>query len=283
MDNKFILRLKGKEADKSVVEIKKDNVVNPLANMPNSSANYAGITDDKDSSVVVAQGSKNWKFTENGLVLTNDIAGDGTDFSGKTDVSGDGLWINSSYTFPTEGTSRLNPVASVFTADSKWVLKLCGANLFTTPGKETIDFTFLVKIGNYNIAATDVTVHPKANGFCKKFIVDFSESARNYVNAYGGQNLTLQLICKDPDASATLFYGMSVLTVLERKMEAKAVASRSRVLEEYLEGQTIPLNYFSNPYFIEQIAQNGLAFPVFARDGAEMKFVGWGDTGLIKQ
>lgn len=283
MDNKFLLRLRGKKTDKAVVEIQKDDIVNPLANMPASTEQHAGIIDDKDSSVVVAQGSLNWKWGVAGLTPTNDIAGNGADYESKVEVAGSGLWINSSYTFPTEGTTPNNRTVKVFTADSKWVLKLCGANLYTVLGKETINFTLIVKIGTRDIAAKDFDLHVKANGFCKKLVVDFSESAKSYISARAGQNLTLQLICNDADASATLFQGMTVLTVLERKVEATAVASRSRVLEDFLEGQIIPSDFFSNPDFIEQIADKGLAFPVFVRNGDDMEFVGWGDTGLIKQ
>lgn len=273
-DNKFILRLKGTKTAASVVEVKDDKITAPFAKTPLSSNDIAaGIIDDKDSSVVVAKGSQNWKVNGGALQPTDEVAGDGRDYTSENKVAGDGMWLNASYTFPPTG-SETQPVAQVFLANSKWVLKLCGKDLMTTSG-DTIEFTFVVKIGSTNIASNTITVHKQANFFCKKFVVDFSESAKEYIAGYGGTNLTLQLFCSDENASATIFNGMTVLTCLERRVDATAVASKTRVLDKVFDEGLLPSEYFSNGNFIDQVEDNDTASPVFIRDGAQMKLDGW--------
>lgn len=273
-DNKFILRLKGTKTAASVVEVKNDDIVAPYADIPNSSnVGGNGIIDDKDSSVVVAKGAQNWKVNGGSLVPTDVIAGNGQDYTSERNVEGASMWLNASYSFPPTGIES-QPVAQVFLANSKWVLKLCGKNLLTTSG-DTIDFTFVVKVGPNNIASQTITVAKQANFFCKKFIVDFSESAKEYIAAYGGTDLTLQLFCSDENASATIFNGMTVLTLLERKVDATAVASQTRVLGTVFDEGLLPSEYFSNGNFIDQVEDNDTASPVFVRDGAQMKLDGW--------
>lgn len=273
-DNKFILRLKGAKAAASVVEVKNDDIVAPYADIPNSSnVGGDGIIDDKDSSVVVAKGAQNWKVNGGSLVPTDVIAGNGQDYTSERNVAGASMWLNASYSFPPTGIES-QPVAQVFLAHSKWVLKLCGKNLLTTSG-DTIEFTFVVKVGPNNIASQTITVAKQANFFCKKFIVDFSESAKEYIAAYGGTDLTLQLFCSDENASATIFNGMTVLTLLERKVDATAVASQTRVLGTVFDEGLLPSEYFSNGNFIDQVADDDTASPVFKRDGAQMKLDGW--------
>lgn len=282
-NNKFILRLKGTKTAASVVEVKDDKITSPFANMPfGSSDTIDGIMDDTGSSVVVAKGAQNWAVGQPYLINTEQLErfGDGRDYRTESQVSGAGMWINSSYEFPPTG-SEAQPVAQVFLANSKWVLKLCGKNLLTTSG-ETIEFTFVVKVGPNNIASKVINVPRQANFFCKKFVVDFSESAKEYIAAYGGTDLTLQLFCSDENASATIFWNMSTLTLLERKVDATAVASKTRVLDTVFDEGLLPSEYFSNGNFIDQLEDNGTASPIFKRDGAQMKLDGWDVSPYVK-
>ena len=220
-DNKFILQLKGTQTPKSVVEIKNDKLVEPFTGVPHSTDVVGGIIDDKDSSVVVAKGAQNWKLDGSSLVVASSLSGDGADYTGEFNVSGSGLWINATYSLP----------ATIFSAGTKWALKLCGKNLLTTSG-QTIGFTLVVKIGNTHITSKTFTVAEGANVFCRQLVIDFSESEQAIIKAQSGDSLTVQLLCSDTNASATIYNGMTVFTALQRRVDGDAVASDTKTFEE---------------------------------------------------
>ena len=272
-DNKFILQLKGTQTPKSVVEIKNDKLVAPFVNVPGSSDAIGSIIQDKDSSVVVAKGAENWQLDGGALVPATNLTGDGADFTGEYAVSGSGLWVNATYTFPSTGDPA-HPVAEIFNSQTKWVLHLCGKNLHTGNGN-TIDFSFIVKIGSSHIMTKTVTVSEQANFFCKRFVLDFSESEQGIIKAFGGANLTVQLLCADDSASATIYNGMTILTALQRRIDASAVSASFANVEEVLRDGMLPSEYFSNAEFIDQVENGEESNPVFVRDGDTMVFSGW--------
>lgn len=223
-DNKFIQRLKGQQTPKSVVEVQNDKLVAPFTGVPYSTDVVGGIIDDKDSSIVVAKGAQNWKLDGNSLVATSSLSGDGADYTGEFNASGSGLWINAVYSLP----------ATIFTAGTKWVLKLCGKNLLTTSG-ETIGFTLVVKVGNTHITSKTFLVYEGANVFCRQMVIDFSESEQSIIKAQSGDKLTLQLLCSDTNASATIYNGMTVLTALQRRVDADVIASDDKTFDEVVQ------------------------------------------------
>lgn len=272
-DNKFILQLKGQQTPKSVVEIKNDKLVAPFVNVPNSSDAVGAIIQDKDSSVVVAKGAENWQLDGGALVPATNLTGNGADYTGEYAVSGSGLWVNAVYTFPNTGDPA-HPVAEIFNSQTKWVLQLCGKNLHTGNGN-TIDFAFIVKIGSSHIMTKTVTVSEQANFFCKRFVLDFSESEQSVIKASGGTNLTVQLLCADNSASATIYNGMTVLTALQRRIDASAVSASFANVEEVLRDGLLPNDYFSNAEFIDQVEDGEDAYAVFTRDGDDVNLSGW--------
>lgn len=228
-DNKFLAKLHAEKTPKSVVEIKADKIVAPFADIPDSTAgDNIGITDDRDTALVVANGAKNWGLNGVNLFLT-----DNADFLFKTAVAGDGMWINASYEFPVSEDSEESTVAIV-NPHSKWVLRLCGDNLFSE--NEYIPFTFVVKIGTSEIAHIETKAKRSANFFCKQFVVDFSKSASALIKAAAGDMLTVQLLCGDETASANIYNGKTVLTLLDRKINAAAVATDSTTFEDIITG-----------------------------------------------
>ena len=272
-DNKFILQLKGQQTPKSVVEIKNDKLVAPFVNVPGSSDAVGSIIQDKDSSVVVAKGAENWQLDGGALVPATNLTGNGADYTGEYAVSGSGLWVNAVYTFPSTGDPA-HPVAEIFNPQTKWVLQLCGKNLHTGNGN-TIDFSFIVKIGSSHIMTKAITVSEQANFFCKRFVLDFSESEQSIIKASGGSNLTVQLLCADDSASATIYNGMTILTALQRRIDASEVSASFANVEEVLRDGMLPNDYFSNAEFIDQVENGEESNPVFVRDGDTMVFNGW--------
>lgn len=224
-DNKFIARLKGEKAEKTVVEVKTTQFTQPFTDMPTGSNIELTIFDDKDSAVIVAKGSQNWLL--NNAVLqsaTPDFTGNGSDFISEKAVAGSTLWVNASYTFP-EVVAGSN-VSLIFGASSKWVLRLCGKNLMNTDGEE-VHFTLIIKVGNTEMANKQITVARQAGLFCKQLAIDFSESEKDTIKGLVGETLTVQLLCADANASAVLYNGMTVLTLLNRKIDASAVSSET--------------------------------------------------------
>ena len=274
-ENKFIERLQGKGTEKSVVEIKNTATPTMFTNMPAGDSNgFNTYSDHRGNATVVANGTMNWKVDSlQTLTPANIVNGNGEDFTTSMATSGAGLWINAEYTFPSTGDPN-HPVAMVFNPQTKWVLKVCGDNLLS-PTSNTIDFTVLITFGSSNIISKTFTVAEQANKFCKEFVIDFAESNTNIIKAQGLSTMKLQLLCGTADASANIYGGMTVLTCLQRKVEAVAISSTFANVEEVLRDGLLPNDYFSNGAYIAQVTDGDTAYAVFQRDGDEMLFVGW--------
>lgn len=278
-ENKFIARLKGEPTPKSVVEIQNDRLVAPFKSSP------MGHIADRDSSVVVAKGAQNWAVNQGQLVpVADDYIGTESDLSGTSRVSGAGLWLNATYTFPATG-DETNPVSAIIAPSAKWVLTLCGDSLITQNGS-VITLTMLVKIGATHLTTKQFKVRECASQFSQRLAIDFSESEQSVIKAHGGSPLTVQVLCDDEGASATIYSGMTHLTLLQRKIDADLVATDNVLLPEFidnlLEGYIIPADYFSNYEYLQQVEDGGKAMPEFTRNGDNMTFTGWFDGGSIK-
>lgn len=273
-DNKFIKRLKGEQTAKSILEIKNESAKTSFANMPQGTSNAIDVfSDHRGNATAVLNGTTNWKVSNSDLLLADTVSGDGQDFTSTYTVIGTGLWVNASYTFPSTGDPR-HPIAMVFNPSTKWVLKVCGDSLIVDGGS-TVDFTMLVKIGTSNVYSKNFTIRESAGQFSKEFIIDFGEANSNIVKASGLSTLTVQLLCGTANASARIYNGMTVLTCLQRKVDASAVSNSSANVEDVLDGNIIPSDYFSNPEFIDQVEDGEDAYAVFTRDGDDVNFSGW--------
>ena len=273
-ENKFINRLKGKQTAKSVLEIKNESAKTSFANMPQGTSNAIDVfSDHRGNATAVLNGTTNWKVSNSELLLADAVSGDGQDFTSTYSVSGSGLWVNASYTFPSTGDPR-HPVAMVFNPSTKWVLKVCGDNLIVDGGS-TVDFTMLVKIGTASVYSKNFTIRESAGQFSKEFIIDFGEANSDVIKAGGLSTLTVQLLCGTANASARIYNGMTVLTCLQRKVDASAVSNSSANVEDVLDGNIIPSDYFSNPAFIDQIEDGDTAVAIFARDGDDVNLDHW--------
>ena len=271
-ENKFIARLKGEPTPKSVVEIQNDRLVAPFKSSP------MGHIADRDSSVVVAKGAQNWAVNQGQLVpVADDYVGTESDLSGTSRVSGAGLWLNATYTFPVTG-DETNPVSAIIAPSAKWVLTLCGDSLITQNGS-VITLTMLVKIGATHLTTKQFKVRECASQFSQRLAIDFSESEQSVIKAHGGSPLTVQVLCDDEGASATIYSGMTHLTLLQRKIDADLVATDNVLLPEFIEnllqGYIIPADYFSRYDYIEQVEDGAKAMPEFTRNGDNMSFSGW--------
>lgn len=271
-ENKFMARLKGEPTPKSVVEIQNDRLVAPFKSSP------MGHIADRDSSVVVAKGAQNWAVNQEQLVpVADDYIGTESDLSGTSRVSGAGLWLNATYIFPATG-DETNPVSAIIAPSAKWVLTLCGDSLITQNGS-VITLTMLVKIGATHLTTKQFKVRECASQFSQRLAIDFSESEQSVIKAHGGSPLTVQVLCDDEGASATIYSGMTHLTLLQRKIDADLVATDNVLLPEFienlLEGYIIPADYFSRYDYIEQVEDGGKAMPEFTRNGDNMSFSGW--------
>lgn len=273
-DNKFIERLKGKDTSKSILEINNEAAKTSFANMPSGTSNAIDVySDHRADATAVLNGTINWKISNSSLILANDVAGDGNDFSSTYSVSGAGLWIDSVYTFPSTGDPA-HPVAMVFNPSTKWSLKVCGDNLIVDGGY-IADFTLLVKIGTSNVFTKTFSVAEQAGQFCKEFILDFDETNTGIIKASGLSTLTVQLLCGTANASARIYNGMTVLTCLQRKIDASAVSNSFANIEDVLYEGMLPTDYFSNAAFIDEVEDGEESNPVFVRDGDTMVFNGW--------
>lgn len=271
-ENKFIAKLKGEPTPKSVVEIQNDRLVAPFKSSP------MGYIADRDSSVVVAKGAQNWAVNQGRLVpVADDYIGTESDLSGTNRVSGAGLWLNATYTFPATG-DETNPVSAIIAPSAKWVLTLCGDSLITQNGS-VITLTMLVKIGATHLTTKQFKIRECASQFSQRLAIDFSESEQKVIKAHGGSPLTVQVLCDDEGASATIYSGMTHLTLLQRKIDADLVATDNVLLPEFIEnllqGYIIPADYFSRYDYIEQVEDGGRAMPEFTRNGDNMSFSGW--------
>lgn len=271
-ENKFIAKLKGEPTPKSVVEIQNDRLVAPFKSSP------MGHIADRDSSVVVAKGAQNWAVNQGQLVpVADDYVGTESDLTATSRVSGAGLWLNATYTFPATG-DETNPVSAIIAPSAKWVLTLCGDSLITQNGS-VITLTMLVKIGATHLTTKQFKVRECASQFSQRLAIDFSESEQKVIKAHGGSPLTVQVLCDDEGASATIYSGMTHLTLLQRKIDADLVSTDNVLLPEFienlLEGYIIPADYFSRYDYIEQVEDGGRAMPEFTRNGDDMTFSGW--------
>ena len=274
-ENKFIAKLKGESTPKSVVEIQNDRLVAPFKSSP------MGHIADRDSSVVVAKGAQNWAVNQGQLVpVADDYAGTESDLTATSRVSGAGLWLNATYTFPQTGNEK-NPVSAIIAPSAKWVLTLCGDSLFTNSGN-SITLTMIVKIGASHISTKSFRISEQASQFSKRMAIDFSESEQSVIKAAGGSPLTVQVLCDDEGASATIYGGMTHLTLLQRKVDADLVSTDNILLPEFienlLEGYIIPDDYFSRYEYLDQVPDGDTAVPKFVRNGDTMTFSGWGQT-----
>jgi len=271
-ENKFIAKLKGEPTPKSVVEIQNDRLVAPFK------SSSMGHIADRDSSVVVAKGAQNWAVNQGQLVpVADDYIGTESDLSGTSRVSGAGLWLNATYTFPATG-DETNPVSAIIAPSAKWVLTLCGDSLMTQNGS-VITLTMLVKIGATHLTTKQFKIRECASQFSQRLAIDFSESEQSVIKAHGGSPLTVQVLCDDEGASATIYSGMTHLTLLQRKIDADLVATDNVLLPEFIEnllqGYIIPADYFSNYEYLDQIQDGGKAMPEFTRTGDKVDFTGW--------
>lgn len=271
-ENKFIAKLKGEPTPKSVVEIQNDRLVAPFKSSP------MGHIADRDSSVVVAKGAQNWAVNQGQLVpVADDYAGTESDLTTTSRVSGAGLWLNATYTFPQTGNEK-NPVSAIIAPSAKWVLTLCGDSLFTNNGN-SITLTMIVKIGASHISTKSFRISEQASQFSKRMAIDFSESEQSVIKALGGSPLTVQVLCDDEGASATIYGGMTHLTLLQRKVDADLVSTDNILLPEFietlLEGYIIPEDYFNRYEYLDQIQDGGKAMPEFTRTGDTVEFTGW--------
>lgn len=273
-ENKFIKRLKGEQAVGSLVEIKNQNTPASFGNMPqgtsDSNVKYSDVRGDV---TVVANGTTAWKLNNSALTLAPIVNGDGTDYISNYAVSGAGLWINSTYTFPSTGDPN-HPVAMIFNPNTKWVLKLCGDNLIVNNG-ETLELNVIITIGTSNIISKQFTIREQANQFCKELVIDFDESNSALIKASGLSTMQLQVLCGTADASARIYNGMTTLTVLQRKVDAAVVSGAFANVEEVLRDGILPSDYFSNTAYIAQIEDGDSAYAVFTRDGDTVALSGW--------
>lgn len=227
-ENKFIAKLKGEPTPKSVVEVQNDRLVASFKSSP------MGHIADRDSSVVVAKGAQNWAVNQGQLVpVADDYAGTESDLTTTSRVSGAGLWLNATYTFPQTGNEK-NPVSAIIAPSAKWVLTLCGDSLFTNSGN-SITLTMIVKIGASHISTKSFRISEQASQFSKRMAIDFSESEQSVIKAAGGSPLTVQVLCDDEGASATIYGGMTHLSLLQRKVDGDVVAGDTKTFGDLVE------------------------------------------------
>lgn len=273
-ENKFIKHLKGEQTAGSLVGIKNQNTPASFGNMPqgtsDSNVKYSDVRGDV---TVVANGTTAWKLNDSALTLAPIVNGDGTDYISNYAVSGAGLWVNSTYTFPSTGDPN-HPVAMIFNPNTKWVLKLCGDNLIVNNG-ETLELTVVITIGSSNIISKQFTVREQATHFCKELVIDFDESNSALIKAMGLSTMQLQVLCGTADASARIYNGMTTLTVLQRKVDAAVVSGTFANVEEVLRDGILPSDYFNNAAYIAQIEDGDSAYAVFTRDGDTVALSGW--------
>lgn len=223
-ENKFLERLRGTGAKRSVLEIKNQNTITTFANMPNGASNpNIAFSDHRGNAATPLRGTDNWQITsQNVLADAGTIYGDGRDITTEFNVSGNTLWIDAGYTFT---------APKLFTPNTKFVLKLCGHGMFSTVEKH-IKFVFLVKFSNGYLITKDVIVRPEAFDFSKEFVIDFDNSEANVIKMVPGDKMTVQLLCADGNAYATIYGGMTVFTALQRRVNSEAVASETLTFEE---------------------------------------------------
>ena len=247
-DNKFIKHLRGEPADKSVLEIKNQRTTTSFANMPEGTSNANDVySDHRGNAAAVLKGTENWKLNGNALIQSSTVYGDGRDFTDSFQASGNGLWVNASHTFASP---------AVFTTKTKWVLKLCGHSLDTIINN-TVSFTLLIKFGQAITIAKNFEIRVESFDFAEEMVIDFDEGYGNVIKAAAGSQMTVQLLCADPDASATIYNGMTVFTALQRRVDGDAVASDTKTFEELEAISDAHISNKNNPHEVTK-AQVGL-------------------------
>lgn len=225
-DNKFIKHLRGEDTAKSVLEIKNQRTTTSFANMPEGTSNANDVySDHRGNAAAVLKGTENWKLSGSDLIQTTTVYGDGRDLTDSFEAAGNGLWVDASHTFATP---------AVFTAKTKWVLKLCGHSLDTAVNN-TISFTLLIKFGQAITIAKNFEIRVESFEFAEEMVIDFDEGYGNVIKAAAGSQMTVQLLCADPDASATIYNGMTVFTALQRRVDGDAVASDKKTFDEVVD------------------------------------------------
>lgn len=222
-ENKFIAKLKGVKSAKSVVEVQDPKAKKSFTGIAGTSDSPQGYSLDTASSVVVANGAKNWTCGYGTLTQSADYRGDGSDYTGSWNADGAGLWMNATYTFPASDDPS-NSTVAIINPNAKWVLTLFGARLLSD-GANVVKLKLVVQIGAKNIASKDFVLPVHAFQFCEQLAVDFTESTTEQIKVDDGTQLNVQLLCEDENAHAQIFSGMTVLTLLDRKIDARDVAS----------------------------------------------------------
>lgn len=222
-ENKFIAKLKGAKSAKSVVEVQDPKAKKSFTGIAGTSDSPQGYSLDTASSVVVANGAENWTCGYGTLTQSADYRGGGSDYTGSWNADGAGLWMNATYTFPASDDPS-NSTVAIINPNAKWVLTLFGAGLLSD-GANVVKLKLVVQIGAKNIASKDFILPVHAFQFCEQLAVDFSESTTEQIKVDGGTQLNVQLLCEDENAHAQIFSGMTVLTLLDRKIDARDVAS----------------------------------------------------------
>lgn len=248
-ENKFIKHLRGENTAKSVLEIKNQKTPTSFGNMPEGNTSNANdvYSDHRGDAAGVLKGTENWKLNGSALIETSSVYGDGRDFTDSFDIDGNVLWVNATHTFTT---------ARRFAPNTKFVLKLCGHDLNTVVG-DTIGFTLLVKFGTNNVISKVFNITEQAFDFCKEFVIDFGESNASAIKVAAGSTMTVQLLCADPFASATIYNGMTVFTALQRRVDSETVSSDTLSLDEIEHDLTTHINDKNNPHEVTK-AQVGL-------------------------
>ena len=225
-ENKFIKRLKGEQTTKSVLEIKNESAKTSFANMPQGTSNAINVySDHRGNATAVLEGTDIWKLNTSQFVVVPNAFGDGRDFTSTYTVFGSSLWVNATYTFDQP---------KIFTGATQWTLKLCGHSLLSSLSS-TIGFSLIIKFGNAVTITKSFSVSESAFEFCKEFIVDFSESEQTAIKVANGDTMTVQLLCADATASATIYNGMTVFTALQRRVDGDAVASDKKTFDEVVD------------------------------------------------
>lgn len=222
-DNKFIKRLKGEQTAKSVLEIKNESAKTSFANMPQGSSNAINVySDHRGNATAVLEGTDIWKLSNSQFVVVPNAFGDGQDFTSTYTVAGSSLWVNATHTFDQP---------KIFTGATQWTLKLCGHSLLSSLSN-TIGFSLIIKFGNAVTITKSFSVSESAFEFCKEFIIDFSESEQSAIKVANGDTMTVQLLCADATASATIYNGMTTLVAQQRRVDGEAVASDLHTFED---------------------------------------------------
>lgn len=229
-ENKFLAKMRGEKTPKSLVEVKNDKFLTPFVGLPKSTSVSDGFDNEAGHSIVVAKSAQNWALQKSGIELLADA--ESADYTGQVSVAGHGMWVNSSYTFPLS-EEPANPVVAIINPCAKWVLNFVGKDLFSQ--NDTIGFTLVVKVGATHISNIDCEAKRQAGFFCKKFVIDFSESEQELIKVNGGDTLTVQLVCNDDTASAVYYTGVSVLSLLQRKVDGDVVAGDTKTFGDLVE------------------------------------------------